>query len=311
LGAGRTYHVYGLQLDSAWPLPYPEKGAPCLARVSLQRASAKRFVDALGDTHVSEFGAWASAALPDGSRYLRWSTVFEFLIQPDGHSVLCRPMYDGAVEAFHTHLGPSLSFAIINLGIEPLHSTTVMVDGGAVALMGDCGYGKSSLGATFVRAGHALLTDDLLVLKRQPEGFVAYPGAPRVKLYPEIAKKILGPRVRGLRLTRHTPKIIIPLAGARAQQTPAPLKAIYMLTPPVSRHTRQGVTIRRLAPRRAFLEVVRSTFNMAVTDPDRLERQFRLASDVALTVPVKMLSYPRKLSMLAAARDAILRDLQG
>ena len=307
----RTYHVYGLQLDSAWPLPYPETGAPGLGRIVLQRGSAKRFADALGSTHVSEFGAWASAALPDGSRYLRWSDVFEFLIPPDGRSVLCRPMYDGAVEAFHTHLGPSLSFAIINLGIEPLHSTTVMVDGGAVALMGDCGYGKSSLGATFVKAGHALLTDDLLVLQRQPDGFVAYPGAPRVKLFPEIATKIFGPRVRGLRLTRHTPKIIIPLAGARAQQTPVPLKAIYMLTPPVSRHIRQGVTIRRLSARRAFLEIVRSTFNMAVIDAGRLERQFQLASDLALAVPVKMLSYPRKFSMLAAARTAILKDVKG
>ncbi|HKY23490.1 MAG TPA: hypothetical protein VJM31_19900 [Vicinamibacterales bacterium] len=311
MGAGRTYHVYGLQLDSAWPLPYPDQGAPGLARVSLRRGSAKRFVNALGDTHVPVSGAWASAALADGWRYLRWSSIFEFLIQPDGRSVLCRPMYDGAVEAFHTHLGPSLSFALINLGIEPLHSTTVMVEGGAVALMGDCGYGKSSLGATFVRAGHALLTDDLLVLKRESEGFIAYPGAPRLKLFPEIAKVIFGPRVRGLRLERLTPKIIIPLTGTRAQQTPVPLKAIYMLTPPRSRHTRRGVTIRRLSPRRAFLELVRSTFNMAVTEPDRLERQFRLASDLALAVPVKTLSYPRKLSMLAAARKAILADLQG
>jgi hypothetical protein len=241
---------------------------------------------------------------------LRWSSIFEFLIQPDGRSVLCRPLYNRAVDAFHTHLGPSLSFALINLGIEPLHSTTVMVEGGAVALMGDCGYGKSSLGATFVKAGHALLTDDLLVLQRGPDGFIAYPGAPRVKLYPEIAKVIFGPRVRGLRLTRLTPKIIIPLTGARAQQTPVPLKAIYMLTPPVSGHARKGVTIRRLSPRRAFLELVRNTFNMAVTDAGRLERQFRLASDLALEVPVKTLSYPRKLRMLAAAREAILEDLK-
>ena len=174
--------------------------------------------------------------------------------------------------------------------------------------MGDCGYGKSSLGASFVKAGHPLLTDDLLVVAREGGRFVAYPGAPRVKLYPAIAKLIFGPRVRGLRLEPLTPKLIIPLGGARSRRTPAPLKAIYMLTPPGTR-TLPRVVIRRLSPRRAFLELVRSTFNMSVDEPARLERQFALATRLALSVPVKTLSYPREFGRLAEARDAILADL--
>jgi hypothetical protein len=310
-GAARSYTVYGVTLESAWTLPYPAADGPALAAVALRRGSARQFADALSTVDVPSGNApWASASLADGSRYLRWTNVFEFLIRRDGRSVLCRPLAERAADAFHTHLGPSLSFALINLGFEPLHSTTIMVDGGAVALMGDCGYGKSSLGASFVKNGHALLTDDLLVVKPGSDGFVCYPGAPRVKLYPEIARTIFGPRVRGLRFGNLTPKIIIPLNRSRSQQTPVPLKAIYILTPPDAGRRQAGVSIRRLSARRAFLELVRNTFNMAVTDSGRLQRQLELATALSLNIPVKTLSYPRKLKMLTDARDAILTDLQ-
>jgi hypothetical protein len=190
-----------------------------------------------------------------------------------------------------------------------LHSTTLTIGGEAVALMGDCGYGKSSLGASFVKAGYRLLTDDLLVVAEKGGRFMAHPGAPRVKLFPKIAKVVFGKGVQGLCLEPLTPKLIIPLDERRSHRTPVPLKAIYVLTPPGARVPQQ-VIIRQLSPRRAFLELVRNTFNMSVSEPDRLERQFALATRLATTVPVKSLSYPRELRMLADARTAILDDLQ-
>jgi hypothetical protein len=305
-----TYHAYGLRLDSAWPLPYSRVPAPCLATVSLLRGTTAAFRRALGDINVPDGPSpWATAALPDGSRYLRWSGAFEFLIPHDGQSITCRPLTPRGIDAFHTHLGPSLSFAMINLGFEPLHSTTVVTGDGAVALMGDCGYGKSSLGASFVKAGYRLLTDDLLVMSLEDGGFVAYPGAPRVKLYPAIAKVIFGPRVTGLRLKPLTQKLIVPLDERRAQRTPVPLKAIYVLRPPGVRAPSR-VVIRRLSRRSAFVELVRNTFNMAVSGPDRLERQFALATRLAMDVPIKSLSYPREFRMLDEALEVILADLE-
>ena len=306
-----SYGVYGVSITSDWMLPYPKAGrAGCLAEVALRRGSQSHFAKALGPRLLSPGAkSWADQTLADGSTYLRWANVFDFLIPPDGKTLLCRPLAENAEAAFHTHLGPSLSFALINLGIEPLHSTTVVVDGGAVALMGDCGYGKSSLGASFIKAGFPLLTDDLLVLKHDEHGMTAYPGAPRVKLYPEIARRIFGSRVKGLRLKHLTPKLIIPLEGTRAQTTPVPLKAIYVLTPP-RRRAPSALRIRRLPARQVFMEIVRNTFNMAVTDAARLERQFAIAAALTASVPVKSLSYPRRFELLSAARDAILSDLE-
>jgi hypothetical protein len=282
-----------------------------MADVALRKGSPSRFARVRRELPpLSETAPWVTALLPDGSRYLRWTGAFDFLIAADGREIECHPLAPGSLKAFHTHLGPSISFALINLGFEPLHSTTLVVDGGAVALMGDCGYGKSSLGASFVQAGYRMLTDDLLVVTGHASHFTAYPGAPRVKLYPAIAKIIFGNDVDGLRLEHLTPKLIIPLDNGRAQRTPVPLKAIYMLTPPGAR-VAPRVTIRTLTQRRAFLELVRNTFNMSVSEPARLERQFAQAAQMAMNVPIKSLSYPRELRMLTDAREAILADLGG
>ena len=86
------------------------------------------------------------------------------------------------------------------------------------------------------------------------------------------------------------------------------MKAIYVLRPPGARAPSR-VVIRRLSHRRAFVELVRNTFNMAVSEPERLERQFALATRLAMDVPVRSLSYPREFGMLRDAREAILADL--
>ena len=169
------------------------------------------------------------------------------------------------VDAFHTHLGPSLSFAMINLGFEPLHSTTVVINGHAVALMGDCGYGKSSLGASFVKAGYRLLTDDLLVTSFKDGRFLAYPGAPRVKLYPAIAKSHLrAARERPAPGTAHA-EAHHPAGRTRSQRTPVPLKAIYVLRPPGPRTPRASPSGScRTAARSSSSSGTRSTWRSAI-----------------------------------------------
>ncbi|PYT92309.1 MAG: hypothetical protein DMG36_15620 [Acidobacteria bacterium] len=78
------------------------------------------------------------APLEDGSDYLRWTGLFEFLISADGRRIAARTLTDISQEAFQTYLlGQVLSFALLKQGIESLHSTVVAVDGGAVAILGD------------------------------------------------------------------------------------------------------------------------------------------------------------------------------
>jgi hypothetical protein len=304
------YHLYGLCLRSEWPLPYPQASALSLGEVGLLRGSVARLAAAVDEARaVADETKWSrGVALGDGQTYVRWAGRFEFLVSADGREVIGRPLDREPGEAFHTYLlGQALSFALIKQGFDPLHATAVTIDGVAIAFLGESGYGKSGLAGAFLKAGHRLLTDDLLVLETGPDGFVAQPGPPRIKLFPRMARHSFGAAGRGTRIAKTTPKLVIPLGDRHAPRTAAPVKALYALVAPGRLDGR--VVIRRLSKRQACFSLLRNAFNTALTDPERLGRQFEFASSVAAAVPIKLLAYPRTLAALPAVREAILADL--
>ncbi len=249
------------------------------------------------------------AAQADGSDYLWWPRLFEFIVSPDGRRIFYRCLDQRRREGFLTYLlGHALSFALIKRGLEPLHGTAVVIGGGAVVFLGDSGYGKSTLAATFLRCGHQLLTDDLLIVRPGTgREMLAYPGPPRIKLIEQGADKLLpGLRERAPMNTGRG-KLVIPLSGRADFADGVPLRAFYVLTPPRGR--RRAIRLRPLSPREAFLALTRNTFNARVANPARLSQLFHTATRIAAEAPVKALSYPRRFSLLPAVRGRVLKDL--
>jgi len=307
------YYLYGLYIRSQWPLPCPEQTRSGLPEVKLLEGPSslflEKYLETKGEVNTKAFLHYAH--LQDGSTYLRWSGLFEFLISYDGRSIVGHHLKNASREAFLNYLlGQTLSFAMVKQGIEPLHSTVAVVDDRAVGFIGDCGYGKSSLGASFLQAGYPLLTDDLLILKQNNGCFSAYPGFPRIKLFPKVAKKLISKKVNGVPMNNLTSKLILPLNRHQFTQTPAPLRSIYVLTPPAAGLRLKKATIRRLSQRRAFLSMLRNTFNTKITESERLKRQFTFFTQIVSKVPIKTLSYPRSLKSLPLVREAILEDLR-
>ena len=148
----RCSSLYGVRIASHWPLP-PElapaaDGAPDITiHARIPPAALAEVAEALR-THPSDGGWYLQRPLASGGTYLCWTGLFDFVVSADGEDVYSRPLADGAYESFHTYLlNQVLSFALLCRGVEPLHSTTVVVEGRGVGFLGDCGYGKSSLGA--------------------------------------------------------------------------------------------------------------------------------------------------------------------
>jgi hypothetical protein len=259
----------------------------------------------------SSSGLFGHAVLDDGSIYLRWPGFLECLIPADGSRIVSRPLArDTADEAYQTYLlGQALSFALLRMGIEPLHATVVEWDGAGIALVGDSGYGKSSLAAAFLRDGARLVTDDLLITEPCSSGLNALPGPMRIKLLPETARALLGSRCTGVPMNRLTNKLVIPLNVEECCPSPVPLRAIYVLKRPLKSTAARRIRIRTLSPKQAFLYVTKNTFNAIITDTSRLRNLFAKAAEVATHVPVKLLWYPRTFDYLAKVRSAIVADL--
>jgi hypothetical protein len=250
------------------------------------------------------------AALGDGSDYLWWPRLFEFLVSRDGRRILYRCLDARRREAFLTYLlGQALSFALIKLGAEPIHATAVDVGRGAIVFLGDSGYGKSTLATSFLRAGHRILTDDLLLFCDDGPGVKAYPGPSRIKLMEDRAWELLPGIGPAGPMNRRGGKLIIPLAAAHGAGKKTRILAFYDLLPPGEAKRLHGISIQRLSSRDAFFALTRNTFNPRVATPSRLRQLFATATRIASKVPVKRLAFPRRLDVLPLVREAILRDV--
>jgi hypothetical protein len=312
LASAHRYFVYGMTLQSEISLALPERGYGGLGQIELRIAPAPYFSAAARSLarHPDSDSFYQSIPLRDGSTYVRWQGVGEFLISADGGRITGRQHRRAHTESFQVYLlGQALSYALVKRGFEPLHATAIVVNGAAAVLLGNSGFGKSSLGACFLEAGYQLLTDDLLVLRPCSGGFMAYPGPPRIKLFPRQARRFLQREAGGVAMNSGTEKLILPLDSTRSAPGPVPLRAIYTLLPPGSKVRGDAVRIAALPPRQSFLALVRNTFNYRVVTPARLERHFEEAARLAGTVSVRKVSYPRVLSRISKLRDALLADL--
>jgi len=183
--------------------------------------------------------------------------------------------------------------------------TAIVVGGQAVAFLGDSGAGKSTLAATFLQKGYTLLTDDVLALEFRGESVWVRPGIARVKLNPDSADAVFCGR-RSIPMNSFTTKMIFTLNESQHGKREVPLRALYVLP---HKPSKSRIMVRRLSGRSSFLPIVQNTFNDTVLHPDRLRRQFAFAGRLASLIPIKRLSYPRRLDRLPAVADAILADL--
>lgn len=310
--SGSVVHdVYGIRIRTPWPIPALAHLTGAAWDVEFVEAAAEDFKDAarfVAPRHRRRLAQLAT--LPDGSCYRRWANLLEFLISPDARHVQARAMPEANPSAFQTYLlVDALLFALIRMGREPLHATAVHTPGGVIAFAGESGLGKSTLGALFVRAGCPLVTDDMLVLAPESDGFVALPGPPRLKLYPKIADRIFDAGYRGLPMDPTSEKLLIPLAPPHAVQGRHRFQALYLLKPADDRRVSSEPCIRRITPPEAVPQIVGLTASHWTEERERLERQFRFVTRLVQSAPIKTLTYRRDLDSMPQLRQAIIDDV--
>ena len=306
-----VHDLYGIRVRTPWPV----------SGVASQRGDSwdVEFVDgdrallAQAAAHVPPHQAawWAQyAALPDGSSYRRWTNLFEFLVMPDARRIHARTLnadaHDETLLAYL--LVDALSFSMVRLGREPLHATAVQTDNGVAAFVGDSGDGKSTLAALFVRGGGRLLTDDMLILSDEKDGFAAQPGPPRIKLYRDVATRIFGAGCHGVPMNAVTEKLIIALDDDQIARAPARLSALYLIHDDGGDAPARPV-IRRLSPAEALPRILGAMAAHCPSGPERIRRQFDLVTRLVARMPIKTLSYRRQPDDMWPVRDAVLDDL--
>ncbi|RUW02945.1 MULTISPECIES: serine kinase [unclassified Mesorhizobium] len=181
--ARRFYKAYGLTIGSEVALPELEPTAPATPDIEI----------AVGPIDFPE-AALANAAVfrfEPTRQYLSWQAVGTFLISDASRiDVDPAPGVDDPLLAFPL-LGPVLALTLHQRGLLVLHASAIAVGGQSVIFMGDKGAGKSTTAGAMIRAGHLLLTDDVVALDlSDPSRPMILPGFPQLKLAADAANAI-------------------------------------------------------------------------------------------------------------------------
>ena len=174
--------------------------------------------------------------------------------------------------------------------------------------MGVTGAGKSTLAASFGLMGFAVLTDDCLLVEKQDTGVMVAPSYPGLRLWPETVEGLFKEAPVLQPMAHYTDKKRL-LFDQDNFEGSLSLSTIYVLTHPENIQEITDVTITPLGAREAFLETVKHTFQLDISDREKLGQAFRKYEWLAKSVRFFRLAFPREHSFLPAVNVAILNHL--
>ncbi|WP_306796751.1 serine kinase [Mesorhizobium sp. GbtcB19] len=178
------YKAYGLIVSSQVALPELEPTPPATPDLEI----------AVGPIYFPDAASQGATAFrfEPARQYLSWQAVGTFMISGSRRRIDVDPApgIDDPLLAFPL-LGPVMALALHQRGLLVLHASAIAVDGKSVIFMGDKGAGKSTTAGAMIRAGHRLLTDDVVALDlSDPDRPMILPGFPQLKLAADAAGAI-------------------------------------------------------------------------------------------------------------------------
>jgi hypothetical protein len=206
-------------------------------------------------------------------------------------------------------LGPVLGFVLRLRGVTCLHASAVVIDDYAVALAGSPGAGKSTTAAAFAQSGVPVLSDDIVALAESGDQFLVQPGYPRLNLWPDSSRMLVGEEGVLPRITPTWDKLYMPLdqGGRRFGAQPLPLRAIYVLGE--REEHLEAPVIEEVTGSEALMTLVTNTYVNYLLDPAMRRRDFDVLSRVVAQMPIRRVRPAADPAKLYTLRDAIARDV--
>ena len=203
-------------------------------------------------------------------------------------------------------LGEIFAALLRQRGLLVLHSCAVAGRGGAVCIMGESGWGKSTLAEAFRQRGYALLTDDVAAFDLDSEDRpLVIPSYPQIRLRDDSAA-FLEPSGEGLKpIMRNGPKMA--RANIEMATTPMPVVAAYFLEPGF----RQETAIVSVPGPEALVRLVAHTRARTLVNdrtPGLLKQHFQQCTDFVRTVRPRLLQRRRSFEALEEVMAAVETD---
>jgi hypothetical protein len=231
--------------------------------------------------------------------------VGKFLV-PSGQEIVVCPIPDVEERLLgHCILGTGVPMLLHERNHLILHASAVEIDGKAIAFLGGCGGGKSTMAAALHALGYNIVADDVLCVDFNGETHpLILPGFPFLKLHHQSAA-ILTDRVENLPRVHSMDLRFVYRQSQGFSVSPIPLGGIYLLD------RDQKIQVEPMTPKQGFQKLIsHSHASGLIKDTFKEAQHFQQCAEVAAAVPVRRLKRDLTLSTIAKVTDAILQDLE-
>lgn len=235
------YSAYGCVLKSALPLPELLVGqgkADIFIEINRRGCIA---------SHEPSPILCASASL--NRVHLTWGAVGDLLIE-EGRQITVLPCPDADDDALRLFiLGAGIGILLHQRGLLVLHASGVSIHGRMVGFIGAKGWGKSTTAAFLNRRGHALISDELLVVDFDDRGQpLSIPGPPQIRLWSDALVSTGGDPDTALRVRSGVDKFNVNAENIAPEALP--FHSLYLLD------AGEEFAIQSMTPSEAFFGVV-------------------------------------------------------
>jgi hypothetical protein len=288
---------YGFEIRSELAFSYLRggSGTPLEVVVAADDGSAKNEY-----VHLLDWNGPVKASLyARDDRYRIWIDASGWFEVDAGAGRVGVPESDDPVRREERLWGMPALLAFAARGDVPLHAAAVEVDGEAVLLAAPGAFGKTTLAAAFVGAGHRLLAEDLACV-RTTERAAIVPGPAMLRLRHDVADALHPPDA--VVVGEDAERVHLAVApAARGDCAPVPLRAIVLLDP-----TEQDASLHAADGAAAIRDLLALSFRLPTANA--LERSFSELARIVRGSRVWRLSLPHRLDQLERTVETIVDD---
>ncbi|MGV7235081.1 MAG: hypothetical protein ACQ9ET_02385 [Nitrosomonadaceae bacterium] len=309
------YRIFNIALDSQIPIPELSTADDSTA--------AKTFTFSLGgqdqsvNSNINWFHDWFDAngnvSVSAGSLgniyWLRYLGMVDFEINLNEQSIVAykHPSTpDNTIR--HILLDQVIPRMLGQQGQFILHAGAVRLSNSkTVALIGQSGWGKSTLVSSLQQQGAELITDDCLMIKLGSGSVSAVPNYFGLRLFDDSINAIYGQQQEADSVAHYSNKKRLILCGdSHTNAAALNLDAIFLLNKPVAVRKSDEVTVTTAGGMDVMMALVAQIFMLDIADKPLLARQFKYASALLESdVRCFQLDYPRDHGFLIEVRMAI------
>jgi hypothetical protein len=288
---------FGYQVRSTLPFRSLREGAgpPLLITDEAREPGTREAVPLLH--WADEAGKTVAEVYPRDGTYDVWiDEVGWFQVDPSVPSVAAPP--EGHEVQREARLwGIPAVLCFLGRGDLPLHAAAVDVGGSALLLAAPGRYGKTTLAAGFLRAGHRLLSEDVACCRSEPEPSVL-PGPAMLRIRRDMHEWLDLP---GTEVAAEDPErvYLTVVESARGDGAAVPIRGVVFL-----RRSEEQATMERLPRERAIPDLWALSLNLP-TDRSRAHC-FREVTTIAANVPVWNLYRRLSVEQLPETVDRIV-----